>query len=73
VQIFEQKDLHDLIFTLVYSGLGLIVFALFFWVTIRFAPFSVIKEIEEDQNVALAVLMGAVMLGLSIIIAAAIV
>ena len=39
----------------------------------KLTPFSVVKEIEEDQNVALAVIVGAVVLGISIIIAAAIV
>jgi putative membrane protein len=35
-------------------------------------PFSIRKEIEEDQNIALGILIGAIMLGLAIIIAAAI-
>ena len=33
-------------------------------------PFSLRKEIEEDQNVALGVVIGAVILGLAHIIAA---
>jgi uncharacterized membrane protein YjfL (UPF0719 family) len=36
------------------------------------APFSLRKEIEEDHNTALAILIGAVIIGLSIIISAAI-
>jgi uncharacterized membrane protein YjfL (UPF0719 family) len=38
----------------------------------RLAPFSIVKEIEEDQNTAVAIVMGSVILGISIIIAAAI-
>jgi uncharacterized membrane protein YjfL (UPF0719 family) len=38
----------------------------------KVAPFSVRKEIEEDQNTALAVLMGSVILGIAIIVAAAV-
>ena len=38
----------------------------------RLAQESIRKEIEEDQNTALAVLMGSLIIGLSIIIAAAI-
>jgi hypothetical protein len=38
----------------------------------KLAPFSIRKEIEEDQNTALAILIGSVILGLSWIIAAAI-
>ena len=35
-------------------------------------PYSVHKEIEEDQNVALGVIIGAMLIGVAIIIAAAI-
>ncbi|HEX3584328.1 MAG TPA: DUF350 domain-containing protein, partial [Thermoanaerobaculia bacterium] len=35
-------------------------------------PFSIRKEIEEDQNISLAILIGSVMLGLAIIIASTI-
>jgi len=38
------------------------------WIT----PFSIVKEIEEDQNVALAILIGSIFLALAIIIAAVI-
>ena len=38
------------------------------WLT----PFSIVKEIEEDQNVALAILIGSIFLALAIIIAAVI-
>ena len=44
-----------------------------FLVIRRYLPFSVTKEIEEDQNTALAIIMGAVIIGMSIIIAASIV
>jgi uncharacterized membrane protein YjfL (UPF0719 family) len=38
----------------------------------KLAPFSVKKEIEEDQNVALAVIMAGVIIGVSLIISSAI-
>lgn len=71
--MFDIKDLHDLILTFVYSIVGMLVFSGFFLLIVKISSFPVVKEIEEDQNVALAVLMGAVMIGLAIIIAAAIV
>ena len=58
--------------TLVFVLLGLIVFALAFFVIAKAAPFSVRKEIEDDQNVALAIVIGSVILGTALIIAAAI-
>jgi uncharacterized membrane protein YjfL (UPF0719 family) len=56
----------------VFAGIGLAVFAIAFWVMTKVAPFSVKKEIEEDQNVALAVIMAGVLIGISVIIAAAV-
>ena len=58
--------------TLLYSLLGLVIFAASFVVMNFLSPFSLRKEIEEDQNIALAILMASVILGLSIIIAAAV-
>src|SRR6266571_1069747 len=56
----------------VFAGIGLAVFAIAFWIMTKIAPFSVKKEIEEDQNVALAVIMAGVLIGISLIIASAI-
>jgi putative membrane protein len=58
--------------TLVFVILGLIVFALAFVVIAKSTPFSVRKEIEEDQNVALAIVIASVILGSALIIAAAV-
>jgi uncharacterized membrane protein YjfL (UPF0719 family) len=56
----------------VFAGIGLVVFGVAFWIMTKLAPFSVKKEIEDDQNVALAVIMAGVIIGVSLIIAAAI-
>ena len=61
-----------LVTTLVFVLLGLIVFALAFLVIAKSTPFSVRKEIEEDQNIALAIVIASVILGSALIIAAAI-
>lgn len=65
-------DVDLLIETLVFTGVGAVVFALAFFLMVRLAPFSVKKEIEDDQNTALAILMGSVILGLALIISAAV-
>ena len=57
--------------TLVYTLFGVIVFGLSFWLMVKISPFSIRKEIEGDHNTALAVLMASVILGLALIIAAA--
>ncbi len=58
--------------TSIFVLIGLIVFAIAFLIVVIVSPFSVKKEIEEDQNVALAIIIGALILGIAIIIAAAI-
>jgi uncharacterized membrane protein YjfL (UPF0719 family) len=67
-----ESLLPILVTTLVFVVLGLVVFALAFLVIAKATPFSVRKEIEEDQNVALAIVIAAVILGSALIIAAAI-
>ena len=61
-----------LVTTLIFVLIGLVVFAIAFAIVVLVSPFSVKKEIEEDQNTALAIIIGALILGVSIIIAAAI-
>ena len=58
--------------SLVFALLGIVVFGLAFWVITKVAPFSIRKEIEEDQNTSLGIVIGAVIIGLSLIISSAI-
>ena len=58
--------------TVGYTVFGLIIFGLAFWIMTKAVPFSIRKEIEEDQNTSLAILIGSVILGLAIIIASTI-
>ena len=67
-----ENLLPVLVTTIVFVILGLIVFALAFVVITKAAPFSVRKEIEDDQNIALAIVIASVILGSALIIAAAV-
>lgn len=58
--------------TVIYSLIGFAVFALALLIMDKVTPFSLRKEIEEDQNTALAIIMGSVFISLAIIIQAAI-
>lgn len=58
--------------TVIFVLLGLIVFAIAFGIVVLVSPFSVKKEIEEDQNVSLAIIIGAIIIGVAMIISAAI-
>lgn len=64
--------LKNAISAAIFVGIGLVVFAVAFLIIIKVTPFSIRKEIEDDQNTALAIVIGSVILGLSWIIAAAI-
>jgi len=64
--------LHTFLVTLAYTLFGLVVFGVAFWIITKLVPFSMRKEIEDDQNTALAIVIGAVLLGLAIIIASTI-
>ena len=55
---------------LIFSGLGILVFVTAFAIVAKLAPFSLWKEIVQERNVAVAILAGAVALGLCWIIAA---
>ncbi len=63
--------LQTFVSTVVYTVFGVIVFALAYWAMVKVSPFSIRQEIETDHNTAVAILMAAVILGLAIIIAAA--
>lgn len=55
-----------------FALLGIVLFGLVWLVIEKITPFSIRKEIEEDQNTALAVVIGSVFLSIAIILAAAI-
>ena len=65
-------DTDLLLETLLYTGLGGVVFTLVFFAVVKLAPFSVRKEIEEDQNIALGLVIASLNIGFAIIIAAVI-
>ncbi|MBM4255095.1 MAG: DUF350 domain-containing protein [Deltaproteobacteria bacterium] len=58
--------------SLIFALIGVIVFAVAFWLIVRISPFSVRKEIEEDQNVALSIVIASVIIGVALIVSAAI-
>ena len=61
-----------LLATVVYTLFGLAVFGGSLWLATLIAPFSIRKEIEEDQNTALGIIIGAMFIGIAMIISSAI-
>lgn len=64
--------MQQLLASVIFSVVGLGIFALTFWAIVRIVPFSVRKEIEEDQNAALAIIIAALVLGIAYIVGSAI-
>lgn len=63
---------NNLAAAIVFAALGIVTFLVAFIVVDRLTPYDLWKEIIEDQNSALAILIGFAALGIALIIAAAI-
>jgi putative membrane protein len=57
---------------LVFALIGIVVFVASFVVIDRMTPYDLWREIVQEKNMALAVLIGAMSIGICIIIAAAV-
>ena len=68
----SEHVITGLVDAVLFSLVGIVVFALAFVVIAKVTPFSLRKEIEEDQNTALGILIGSIIIGLSLIISSAI-
>jgi putative membrane protein len=58
--------------SIVFSVVGVVVFWVSFVVIDTLTPYNLWKEISEDRNLALAIVVGAMSVGICTIIAAAI-
>jgi uncharacterized membrane protein YjfL (UPF0719 family) len=67
-----EIDVDSIISALIYSVIGLVLFGLFWLIVVKISPFSIRKEIEDDQNTSLGIILGAMIIGISMIIAAAV-
>ena len=67
--MFLPPFIRTFIATVGYTVFGLIIFLIAFWLMVKISPFSIRKEIEEDHNTALSILMASVILGIAMIIA----
>lgn len=70
--MFWETQQGHMVASVVYSLIGVAIFAIAFLLMERIAPFSLKKELAEDDNIAVGILLGSIVIGLSIIISAAI-
>jgi putative membrane protein len=71
-EILDASFFRHLVAALAFAVVGVIFFAIAFLVMIKATPFSVRKEIEDDQNTALAIVMASVIIGIAIIVGMAV-
>ncbi|MBP7283457.1 MAG: DUF350 domain-containing protein [Leptospiraceae bacterium] len=68
----ELISIKNIISAFLYSGIGLIVLGISFYLFDKLTPGELWKEIGEKNNMPLAVTTAAMIIGMAIIIAAAI-
>ena len=66
------NHLRPVVDAVLYSVIGSLVLLGAFWLIEKILPFSLTKEIAEDQNVGLGIILGAFILGIALIISSAI-
>jgi uncharacterized membrane protein YjfL (UPF0719 family) len=69
----SELAIAPVVSSIVYSVIGIVVFLVAYGIIDKLTPFSMRKEIEEDQNTALAIIIGSCFIALAMIISAAII
>jgi len=64
-----MEILYGIVAIIIFSLAGIIVAAAAFFIITLFIPFSIKKGIEDDQNISLGIIIGAIIIGIAIITA----
>jgi putative membrane protein len=77
ITIREENEMSlipiaNIVSALVFTLLGILVFVVAFVIMDKVTPYHLWKEIVQEHNMALAILVGAMSIGICIIIASAI-
>jgi len=62
----------NIVNALVFALLGILIFVIAFVVLDKLTPYHLWKEIVQEHNIALAILVGSLSMGICLIIAAAV-
>ena len=65
-------QMSNVVNAIVYAAIGIVIFAGAFLVLDKVTPYNLWKEIVQEHNIALAILLGAMSLGICVIIASAV-
>jgi len=66
-----EQLLTEMMATVIYAVLGTVIFLAVIWVIETVTHFSIKKEIVEDGNIAVAIVLAAMVVSLAMIISAA--
>lgn len=72
-RFFSDVHVPQLVSTVVYAFVGVGIFGVAYLLIEKLSPYSVKKEISQDHNTALGIMIGCVIIGLALIVAAAII
>jgi putative membrane protein len=65
-------QMSNVLNAIVYAAIGIVIFAAAFLIIDKVTPYNLWKEIVQEHNLALAILLGSMSLGICIIIASAV-
>lgn len=65
-------EMKPIIASIVFSVIGILILVVVFWIVEKITPENLWKEIIHNKNTALALMAGAFMIAMAIIISAAI-
>jgi putative membrane protein len=65
-------QISSVVNAIVYAAIGIVVFAGAFLIIDKVTPYNLWKEIVQEHNTALAILLGTMSIGICIIIASAV-
>jgi uncharacterized membrane protein YjfL (UPF0719 family) len=72
MELFTPTAIQHFAAAIIYSGLGILLFFASFVLIDKLTPGSMWNQIIQEKNTAVAILFGCAMIGMGIIIAAAI-
>lgn len=65
----EEQLINPLIETLVIGAVAILMLFLSVWLMEKLSPFSLRSEIEDDHNTSAAIVVGAIVIGVALVIA----
>ena len=69
--MLANLNLESVVSTLAIGSISIVLLFISIWLMEKLTPFSLRKEIEDDHNISAAIVIGAIVIGISMVIASA--